>query len=74
MEADAEEDFTSPSDDKKKKSTWSGKAKLYILYTFLAMVAIVVVAEGARAVMYGESFNMEIFQKVLDGIIAILGA
>jgi hypothetical protein len=74
MEADADEDFTPLSEEKKKKSTWSSKAKLYILYTFLAMVAIVVVAEGVRAVAQGESFNMEIFQKVLDGIIAILGA
>lgn len=71
MEADA--DFTPPGDEK-KKSTWGSKAKLYILYTFLAMVAIVVVAEAVRAIGSGESFNMEIFQKVLDGIIAILGA
>jgi hypothetical protein len=74
MEAD--ETFTPEEDspEKKKKSTWSGKAKLYILYTFLAMVGVVVFAEGLRAVLHGEAFNMEIFTKVLDGIIAILGA
>lgn len=74
MEAD--EAFTPEEDapEKKKKSTWSGKAKLYILYTFLAMVGLVVLVETIRAVTHGESFNMEIFTKVLDGIIAILGA
>lgn len=73
---EAEEAFTPDTDTpkEKKKSTWSGKAKLYILYAFLAMVGVVVLVEGVRALSHGEAFNMEIFTKVLDGIIAILGA
>lgn len=72
MEAD--EAFTPDTPEEKKKSTWSGKAKLYILYAFLAMVGVAVLAEGIRAISHGEAFNPEIFTKILDGIIAILGA
>lgn len=70
---DADPDFTSPPvKEEKKKSSWSSKARLYLLYAFLALVAIVVLLEGIRALIAGEAFNMDVFQKVLDGIIAVL--
>lgn len=71
MEADA--NFTPPGDEE-KKSTWASKARSYLLYLFLSVVGIVVLGEAYRALSTGEGFNMDIFTKVLDGIIAVLGA
>ncbi len=70
METDA--NFTPPGDEE-KKSAWGSKARSYLLYLFLSVIAIVVLGEAYRSFSTGEAFNMELFTKVLDGIIAFLG-